>query len=110
MTMHRNARLAGLPARTLGLLLILCCAALRSSFAAGVRDLRCEYLANPLGIHEAAPRLSWRMDSTRRGEMQIAYQVLAASAPELLARQKGDLWDSGRVASDQSAHVAYAGV
>jgi hypothetical protein len=77
--------------------------------AATVRALRCEYLVNPLGIHETAPRLSWRMRSGLRGERQTAYQVHVASEPDLLAHHNGDLWDSGKVASDESAHVPYAG-
>ena len=35
--------------------------------------------------------------------------MLVASSPEVLARGEGDLWDSGRVASDQSVLVAYQG-
>jgi len=49
------------------------------------------------------------MTSNRRGERQTAYRVLVASAPERLAKQQGDLWDSGIVKSDQSAQVEYAG-
>ena len=71
--------------------------------------LRCEYLVNPLGIHETAPRFSWMMRTAKRGEKQTAYQILVASTPKLLAKHKGDLWDSGKVASDQSAQVEYAG-
>ena len=56
-----------------------------------------------------APRLSWTLQSDRRGQRQTAYQVLVASSPELLGKQQGDLWDSGRVASDETAQVAYAG-
>jgi alpha-L-rhamnosidase len=40
---------------------------------------------------------------------QTAYRVLVASSPELLVREQGDLWDSGRVSSDESAHIEYAG-
>jgi alpha-L-rhamnosidase len=32
-----------------------------------------------------------------------------ASSPELLDQNKGDLWDSGKVTSSQSAQVEYAG-
>ena len=35
--------------------------------------------------------------------------MLVASTVELLAQDRGDLWDSGRVASDQTLHVVYAG-
>lgn len=74
-------------------------------------NLRCEYLTNPAGIDIAYPRLSWVLvDGERiRGQKQTAYQVLAASSPELLEAGVGDLWGSGRVASEQSVHVPYAG-
>ena len=39
----------------------------------------------------------------------MAYQILVASSSELLSRNQGDLWDSGKVDSDQSIHVDYAG-
>ena len=76
--------------------------------------LRCEYRENPMGIDAAKPRLSWRMEvggqrSEVRGQKQRAYQVLVASSPELLAKDQGDLWDSGKVKSDQSIQVEYAG-
>jgi alpha-L-rhamnosidase len=71
--------------------------------------LRCEYLDNPRGIDVERPRLSWWIQGSRRGERQTAWQVLAATSPELLAKEQGDLWDSGKVASDQSIHVEYAG-
>ena len=76
-----------------------------------VSDLRCEHLANPLGIDAVQPRLSWKMedDAATRGQRQTAYQILVASSPELLSKNKGDLWDSGKVASDQSVLVTYAG-
>ncbi len=72
-------------------------------------DLKCEYRTNPLGIDVARPRLSWKLHSTQRGAVQSAYQVLVASSEAELKRDKGDLWDSGKVASDQSIHVAYSG-
>jgi alpha-L-rhamnosidase len=74
-----------------------------------VADLRCEYLTDPLGIDAASPRLSWTLRSGQRGQRQTAYQVLVASSPERLGQQQGDLWDSGRVASDATAQVVYAG-
>jgi alpha-L-rhamnosidase len=72
-------------------------------------NLRCEYKINPLGIDVAQPRLSWIVDSAKRGQKQTAYQVLAASTKENLAAEKGDLWDSGKVASDETVCVVYTG-
>ena len=75
----------------------------------GIDHLRCEYRNNPLGIDVLKPRLSWEMVSDKRGEAQSAYQVLVASTPDLLAKDQGDLWDSGKVSSDRQAQVEYAG-
>jgi alpha-L-rhamnosidase len=44
-----------------------------------------------------------------RGIRQTAYQILVASTPEILAKDQGDLWDSGKVASDRSVHIDYQG-
>ena len=71
--------------------------------------LHCEYLDNPLGIDTPAPRLSWQLGSTERGQRQTAYRILVASTPERLKNDQGDLWDSGRVESDRGNHVPYAG-
>ncbi len=73
------------------------------------RDLRCEYLVDPMGVEEAAPRLSWTLVADRRAEVQTAYRVLVATSPNALANDQGDLWDSGKVASSQTAHIEYAG-
>lgn len=74
-----------------------------------VTRLRCEYLVDPLGIDETAPRLSWCLETPRRGARQLAYRIRVASTPENLAAGRADRWDSGRVESDATAHVAYAG-
>jgi len=71
--------------------------------------LRCEYLVNPLGVDAVQPRLGWELTADGRGVVQSAYQILAASSEVGLGMDEGDLWDSGKVASDQTAHVAYGG-
>jgi len=71
--------------------------------------LRTEYLSDPMAIDESQPRLSWVLDADARGIRQTAYQVLVASSEALLAGDEGDLWDSGKVESDQMAQVVYAG-
>lgn len=71
--------------------------------------LRCEYRINPLGIDELQPRLSWEMRDDRRGARQSAYRILVASTPEKLAADEGDLWDTGKVLSSETAQIAYGG-
>jgi alpha-L-rhamnosidase len=70
-----------------------------------VRDLRCEHLVEPVGIDVAHPRLSWEMRGEgrgSRGERQTAYQIEVMSGG-------GVCWDSGKVSSDRSVAVRYAG-
>lgn len=73
--------------------------------------LRVEYLENPLGLDVRQPRLQWILESPAgvRSEKQTAYRVLVASSPEALKAGRGDLWDSGKVQSGESIHIAYAG-
>jgi alpha-L-rhamnosidase len=77
--------------------------------ALNITNLRCEYRENPLGIDAAQPRLSWVLESNQRAEKQMAYRILVAASSESLAQNRGDLWDSGKVNSDQTIHVEYAG-
>jgi alpha-L-rhamnosidase len=82
-------------------------------YAAEVGELRCEFRVNPLAIDAAKPGLSWKLETgnrkPERGIRQTAYQILVASSADLLKNDTGDLWDSGKVVSDQSAHVDYQG-
>ena len=68
-------------------------------------DLRCENATNPHGVKTPNPKLSWVIDPP---SVQVAYQVVVASSEEKLKADVGDLWDSGRVKSDQKT-VEYRG-
>lgn len=76
---------------------------------AAPEQLRCEGLTNPLGIDRAQPRLSWAIPLGARGLAQTARQVLVADSLKTLAADRGNLWDSGKVASDESQWVVYGG-
>ncbi|MBC7783460.1 MAG: family 78 glycoside hydrolase catalytic domain [Burkholderiales bacterium] len=72
----------------------------------------CEVRENPLGVDVATPRLEWRLtptDPAGRGLVQRAYQIAVASSPELLGNDRADLWDSGKVVSDQTINIHYHG-
>src|SRR5229473_3784829 len=71
--------------------------------------LQCESMPEPLGIDIANPRLSWQLQDSRRGAKQTGYEIRVASSAELLAQDHTDIWDSGRVNSDQSVNVPYSG-
>ena len=76
-----------------------------------VTHLRCEYRVDPEGIGELHPRLGWilQAETGARGVRQTAYQIIVASSPELLTQGAGDLWDTGKVNSDQMQQIGYAG-
>lgn len=74
-----------------------------------VAHLRCEYLVDPLGMDELHPRLSWQVTLPARGVRQVAYRIRVASSADLLARGEADRWDSGKVESDSTTQIEYAG-
>ena len=74
-----------------------------------ISRLRCEYLDNPLGIDVLEPRLTWLVTSNERAQRQTAYHILVASSQANLDANTGDLWDSGKVASSETALIPYGG-
>jgi alpha-L-rhamnosidase len=55
-----------------------------------------------------SPVFSWEIETTRP-QGQSAYQILVASSEKNLNSDEGDLWDSGKVESNQSLEIFYAG-
>src|SRR5271170_3737914 len=72
-------------------------------------NLKCDALTTPMGLDTAEPQLSWQLQDDRFAAKQTAYELQVATRPGLLIADKADVWDSGRVASDQSVGVTYAG-
>jgi len=74
--------------------------------------LTTEMRVDPVGIDAPKPVFGWNLEAspvTARNLMQSRYRIMVASSPELLARQKADLWDSGPIASPVYWQLAYAG-
>ncbi len=69
----------------------------------------CEYAVNPIGIETSSPRFSWQLMQAGRGKRQTAYRILVASSMEELNQNKGTLWDTGKVISNQTIGIPYAG-
>ncbi|MDN3594819.1 glycoside hydrolase family 78 protein [Zunongwangia endophytica] len=74
-----------------------------------LQELECEMLKNPLGIDVITPRLSWKIKTEESQVMQKAYHILVSSSPEKLAKDNADLWDSGKINSDESINITYQG-
>ena len=78
-----------------------------------VVNLRVENLEKPLGIDTAEPRFSWQITSDRQiatphsdlgseNVRQTAYQIIVSD-------DKGEVWNTGKVESDQQLWIQYAG-
>lgn len=78
-----------------------------------ITDLTTEYATNPIGLHEPEPRLGWVVESDKRGESVTGWQILVASARELLEGGWHDIADSGQMpvhkGSMPPAHTPYGG-
>ena len=62
------------------------------------RDLKTEYLYDPIGIDITSPRFFWKAE----GGCQSAYQIKAYKEGE-------EIWDTGRVVSSKMTHIPYEG-
>lgn len=96
--------------RLIGNLLLLI---MFSSFTYGRNDisivnLRCDNMETSAVIESLHPILQWQLVSNQRGKKQSAYRVIVSSNLELLNKEKGDYWDSGKVSSSESA-ISYQG-
>ena len=73
-------------------------------------NLCSEYQESPLGLDVPRPRLSWALASDEPGQRQTAYRILVSSTAARLSRGDADLWDSGRIESDEALHIPYGGL
>ncbi|WP_124051907.1 alpha-L-rhamnosidase [Priestia endophytica] len=71
-----------------------------------INTLTCEYKVNPIGLDIRKPRISWKIQSDRRGTMQTAYRIQVTENDQEFTNV---LWDTGEIHSDQSIHVEYKG-
>jgi len=73
--------------------------------------LRCEYLENPQVVDVIHPRLSWVdiVEEGERAQVQTAWEVRVAGSKEKLLKDQADLWNSGKVSSNESNNIYYKG-
>ena len=73
--------------------------------------LKCENLDNPQVVDVIKPRLSWVniAGDGERGQVQSAWEIRVAGTKEKLLNGEADLWNSGKVNTNQSVNVIYGG-
>ena len=86
------------------LLALPVCAAKKKAAISGVSvtNLTVENLKRPLGIDTAEPRFSWQITSNQQDVRQTAYQIIVCD-------EQGEVWNTGKVDSDQQLWLPYAG-
>jgi alpha-L-rhamnosidase len=67
-----------------------------------VTNLFCESLHDPIGLGVKQPRFSWQLTGDKRNLAQTAYEIKVTDGSVAA-------WTSGKVLSDQSVYVKYAG-
>lgn len=65
------------------------------------KNLRCEYLKNPIGLDVDKPRISWRIESDKREVIQSAYHLQISEDGFF----NSILWDSGKTMSEESIQI-----
>ncbi|MGI6047364.1 MAG: family 78 glycoside hydrolase catalytic domain [Petrimonas sp.] len=72
-----------------------------------VNSLTVEHKVNPIGMDAPQPRLSWKISASGNNVMQTAYQIRVATNASFAS--SSIVWNSGKVASDESILQKYAG-
>lgn len=68
-----------------------------------IESLKVENQEHPIGIDVLKPRFSWRIQTNQRNLLQTAYQIA------VMEENGTEVWDTGKVNSDQSLWVEYSG-
>lgn len=75
-----------------------------------VSGLKTEGMKNPLGLDVEKPRFSWKTSVDAGSNVkQTAYQIMVASSAEKLSQNEADIWNSGKVKSENQLWIQYEG-
>ena len=73
-----------------------------------VNNLKVCSLTDPLGI-DKDPVFSWVVSGSAKDDKQDSYQIVLATDEEDAAQGKGTVWDSGKIAGEDTIDIAYSG-
>ncbi len=102
----------GLLQRLLAFIFLTCTFLSVEAASIRVKDLRVEGLSEiqgMIGIGTASPRFSWKIVSDKNNIIQEAYQIIVASSEKNMEEGVGDLWDTGKVLSNNQLWIQYQG-
>jgi alpha-L-rhamnosidase len=92
------------------LFLFLCSNIFAADPKSGPSGLMVEFLRNPSEglVNDKHPDFSWIVSNLTK-DSQKAYQILVSSSADKLEAGNGDVWNSGKILSDQSVGVKLTG-
>ncbi len=61
-------------------------------------------------VRNPHPYLGWVVNSETPNTLQVAYRILIASSKDKLEKNEADMWDSGKIESNNSISIRYNGV
>lgn len=68
-----------------------------------------DLMEQPFGISTEHPSMSWIVNDADANEVQTAYQILVADSQAKIDADQGNIWDSGKIESNESSNALYAG-
>lgn len=75
-----------------------------------ITECKVENLTAPVAIDNKIPRFGWKITGNNGAPvMQKAYRILVGTDRDRVDHLTGDLWDSGKVRSNQSVYIPYGG-
>jgi len=72
-----------------------------------VKDLTVDHKSNPIGLENSKPEFSWKINSMENNVMQTAYLIRVAKNEKFSSSDI--IWQSGKIASDESILQQYKG-
>lgn len=90
-------------------LCLLLCQLLLKAGTIAPSNLQCENLTNPVGIQVALPMFSWNIESGERNQTQTAYELIVSDNVKDITNQKGNLWTSGKIITNNTINVQFGG-
>lgn len=72
-------------------------------------EIKCQSKINPIGVDSKNPCFSWIVENTENSKQQTSYQIIVDDNKHRINHNKGTLWNSGKINSNQSNAVIYKG-
>ena len=91
------------------LLTIIALASCNDNLNISIVNPNIEQQVHSQALATAQPRFSWQYETTESNVIQQNYRIIVASTSKNAQNNKGDLWDSGVIPSNQMLYIPYEG-